>query len=303
MKKNFILVGILALLSVSNLFGQVVMPRESNRQEIMQMVGDSKISIVYHRPNVKGRKNIYGCTATELIQKGNNTGPCLVPYGQVWRSGANENTTIEFSTDVSINGQALPAGKYAFFSIPGKNEWTLIFNKVNNEWGAFTYKVEQDALRVKVMPMKIKTSRDSLMYEFDSVSGSSSTIVLGWEKVAVSFNVNVGDINARVLGQLRDSAKNAKADDMRPLNQAAGFVMNNKMTASYEEALSWYIKSVSIKETFQNLSGKARLLNEMGKTAEAIEAGDKAIQIGKASTPPANTADFEKVVMGWKEKK
>ena len=303
MKKLFILVGMLMLFLASNIFGQIPVIRESNRQEITQVVGDSKISIVYHRPNVKGRKNIYGCTTTDVIQKGNNTGPCLVPFGQVWRSGANENTIIEFSTDVTINGQALPAGKYGFFTIPDKKEWTVIFNKVNNEWGAFTYKVEQDALRVKVAPVKLKTSRDSLMYEFESISNNSTNVILSWEKLAIPFTVNVGDINGRVLVQIRNAVKNAKADDMRILNQGAGFVLNSKMSANYEEALGWLDKSISIKETFGNLSGKARLLGEMGKTKEAIETGEKAVQVGKAATPVVNTADFEKTVNGWKTKK
>lgn len=303
MKKVFILVGMLLLFFALNIFGQVALPRESNRQEIIQTVGDAKISIVYHRPNVKGRKNIYGCTTTELIQKGNNTGPCLVPYGQVWRAGANENTTIEFSTDVTINGQPLPAGKYGFFAIPDKKEWTLIFNKVNNEWGAFTYKVEQDALRVKAVPVELKTPRETLMYEFESISNSSTNVMLSWEKTAISFTVNVGDFNGRVLGQLREAIKNAKVDDIRPLNQGASFILNSKMTSSYEEALGWLNKSVSIRETFGNLSGKARLLVEMGKTKEAIEAGEKAVQVGKAATPAANTADFEKTLAEWKAKK
>lgn len=301
MKKLFILVGILTLISASNIFGQMPVLRESNRQEIVQTVGDSKISIVYHRPNSKGRA-IYGCETTELIQKGNQTGPCMVPSGQVWRTGANENTTIEFSTDVSINGQPLPAGKYGFFAIPAKNEWTLIFNKVNNEWGAFTYKVEQDALRVKATPITLKTSRESLMYEFDSVANNSTNVILSWGTLAIPFTVNVGDINGRVLVQIREAVKNAKADDMRTLNQGAGFVLSQKISANYEEALGWLNKSIAIKETFGNLSGKANLLAEMGKTKEAIEVGEKAVQVGKAATPAANTANFEKTLSGWKTK-
>ena len=302
MKKLFILVGILTLFMASNILAQVAIPRESNRQEIAQTVGDSKISIVYHRPNAKGRM-IYGCESTDMIQKGNQTGPCMVPNGQVWRTGANENTTVEFSTDVTINGQALSAGKYGFFAIPTINEWTLIFNKVNNEWGAFTYKVEQDALRVKVTPMTLATPRESLMYEFEAISNNTTNVMLSWGNQAVSFKVNVGDITARVLVQLRKAAANAKADDMRTLNQAAGFVLISKLTANYDEALGWLNKSIAIKETFGNLSAKARLLGEMGKRKEAIEAGEKAVQVGKAATPVVNTADFEKTLNGWKTKK
>lgn len=292
------------LISASNIFGQVTLPRESNRQEIMQMVGDSKISIVYHRPNVKGRVGkIYGCATDKVIQQGNNTGPCLVPNGQVWRTGANENTLIEFSTDVSINGQALPAGKYGFFAIPDKNEWTLIFNKVNAEWGAFTYKAEQDALRVKTVPMKLKTPRETLMYEFEMVSGNNAKVVLSWEKLAVPFTVNVGDVNGRVLGQIREAVKNRKADDVRPLNQGAGFILNQKISASYNEAMGWLDESIKVRETFGNLNTKARLLAEMGKKADAIATAEKAIQVGKAATPAANTSGLEAEVQKWKGSK
>lgn len=295
------------LVSTATVFGQMAFPREANRQEIIQTIGDAKISIVYHRPNVKGRVGkIYGCTASELIQKGNNTGPCLVPYGQVWRTGANENTTIEFSTPVSINGQPLPAGKYAFFAIPQKDEWTLIFNKVNNEWGAFTYKVEQDALRVKATPMQLATSRDSLMYEFESVTGNTAKVVLSWEKLAVPFTINVGDINARIVAQIREAIKARKADDVRPLNQGAGFVMTTKMTGSYDEAIGWLDESIKVKETFANLNTKARLLGEMGRKADAIATAEKAIQVGKTSTPPVNPAalgGLEGELKKWKDSK
>lgn len=302
MKKVFIFVGILTLLFVSNVFGQIVPPRESNRQEIAQTVGDSKISIVYHRPNAKGR-NIYDCESTDFLQKGNGTYPCMVPKGQVWRTGANENTTIEFSTDVSINGQPLKAGKYAFFAIPDKTDWTLVFSKKNDAWGAFTYDAKDDALRVKVAPQKSSMNRETLMYEFDSVKDNSTNVVLSWEKLMIPFTVNVGDFNGRVLGQFREAIKNAKADDFRTPAQGASFVLNTKQSASYEEAVGWADKSIAVRETFGNLAIKANLLNAMGKTKEAIETGDKAVQVGKAATPAVNTTAFEKTLADWKAKK
>ncbi len=304
MKRIFFLIGVLTLILTSNIFGQLSLPYESNRQEIMQVVGDAKISIVYHRPNIKGRAGkIYGCQAESEIQKGNNTGPCLVPNGQVWRAGANNNTTIEFSTDVTINGQPLSAGKYGFFAIPQDNEWTLIFSKANDQWGAFSYKQDQDVLRVKATPTTLATPRETLAYEFDNVVANNATVTLSWETKAVGFTVNVGDINARVVNYIRDAIKNRKADDVRPLNQGAGFVFNNKMKANYDEALGWLDESIKVKETVGNLSAKARLLAEMGKKADAIAAGEKAIQLGKSSNPPANTSGLESEVQKWKGSK
>ena len=306
MKKTIILVGLLTLFSAANIFGQLTLPRESNRQEVAQWVGDAKISIVYHRPNVKGRA-IYGCAAPSVLQVGtNNSLPCLVPNGQVWRTGANENTSIEFSTDVTINGQPLSAGKYAFFAIPQDNEWTLIFNKVNTEWGAYTYKQEQDALRVNVKPIKLATPEETLSYQFENVINNTARVTLNWGGLSVPFEVNVGDINARVVNYIRDAVKNRKADDVRPLNQGAGFVFTNKLKANYEEALGWLDESIKVRETFGNLNAKARLLAEMGKKAEAIATAEKAVQVGKSSTPPANAnavTALEGEIQKWKGSK
>jgi hypothetical protein len=306
MKKTLFLIGLISLFSMTTIFAQIPVIQESNKQELSQTVGDAKVSIVYHRPNTKNRKNIFGCTSTDVIPKGGVTYPCLVPFGQVWRTGANDNTTIEFSHDVSINGQNLPAGKYGFFAIPEKNEWTLIFNKVNNEWGSYNYKVEQDALRVKVMPMKLKTPRETLMYEFQSISGFSTNVLLSWEKFAVPFTVNVGDVNGRVLAKIREAIKARKADDVRALNQGAGFIFRNKLSANYNEALGWLEESIKVKETFGNLASKSRILAETGKTKDAIETAEKAVEMSKTATPavnPAAVSALQEDIKKWKAQK
>ena len=285
MKKFSLLIIFIFVLNVC-VFAQLTLPRESNGATVSQTVGDTKITIVYHRPNIKGRK-VWGE---------------LVPYGQVWRSGANENTIFEISRDVTINGQSLPAGKYGFHTIPNKDEWVLIFNKVNNAWGSFTYDEKQDALRVKVAPKKSGEMRESLAYEFDNVTNRTAQVVLSWENLRVPFTVDVGDVTARTLEQVRDAIKTRKPDDLRPLTQGAGFVLNSKLKDNYNEALGWLDTAIQARETFGSLSAKARLLAEMGKIAEAITIGEKAVQVGKSATPPANTADFEKTLADWKAK-
>lgn len=281
-------------------FGQIALPRESQRQEISQIVGDAKISIIYHRPNVKGRQ-IWGCETNDVIPKGGVTYPCLVPYGQVWRTGANENTTIEFSRDVTINGQALPAGKYGFHAIPTKDEWTLIFNKVHDAWGSYTYDEKNDALRVKVKPVQ-SDFHETLTYDFEDVTPGASKVVLAWEKMHIPFTVDVGDFQGRTLAQIREAVKTRK-DDVRPLNQGASFIFSNKLKSNYDEAVSWLDASLKSRETFGTLNLKARLLAEAGKRDEAIVTAEKAIQVGKAANPPANTADLEKLLAEWKAKK
>ena len=285
MKKLNLIAFFVLVLSISS-FAQLNLPRESARQEIAQTVGDTKISVVYHRPNVNNRKIWDG------LQK----------YGEVWRTGANENTTFETTNDVKINGQLLPKGKYGLHTIPNKDEWTIIFNKVNNEWGSFKYDQKQDALRVSVKPL-VGNLQETMSINFENVKANKSDVVIVWEKVRVPFTVDVGDVNSRILTDIRTQMTSLKADDFRTPAQAAGWVLNSKMTANYEEALKWIDTSIKTRETFGNLNIKARLLGGLNRKAEAITAAEKAVQVGKAATPAADTSDLEKMVAEWKSSK
>ncbi len=260
------------------LCAQTQLPRASQRASLTQTVGDTEISIVYHRPNVKKRE-IYGK---------------LVPYGEVWRTGANEATTFEFSKDIMINGQKLPAGKYSFYAIPGEKEWILIFNKTWDQWGT-VYDAKQDALRVAAKPMT-GDFKETMTIDFDDVTNNTAQVVIAWEKLRVPFTVDVGDVNNRILTDFR---KQIVGDPV----QAASFVLNSKMTANYEEALGWLNNSIKMNENYSNLNVKARLLAEMGRKDEAIATAEKAIQLGKAATPAANTRGLENLVKEWKSKK
>ena len=300
--KKLIFLTILTFICGLSVSAQLVLPRDSQRQEIAQTVGDTRIAIVYHRPNTKGRNNIFGCTSTDVVPIGGKTYDCLVPYGQVWRAGANENTTFEVTNDVMIAGQKVPAGKYGFHMIPGKNDWTLIFSKDNDKWGSYSYDATKDQVRVQVKPIKSDLT-ETLSYDFENVTANTAQLTLRWEKVAVPFTIDVGDVNGRIVAQIREAIKNRKADDVRPFNQGANYVLAFKVKNNYQEAIGWLDDSIKARETFGNLNIKARLLAEMGKTADAIAAADKAIQIGKAATPAANTADLEKLVAEWKAKK
>ncbi|MBX9782434.1 MAG: DUF2911 domain-containing protein [Chitinophagaceae bacterium] len=131
--------------------------------------GTATIKINYSAPSVKGRE-IWGK---------------LVPYGEVWRTGANEATTFETDADIKVEGQTLPKGKYALFTIPGKDEWVIIFNKTADQWGAFNYKKENDALRVTVRPGLAPAMQEQLKIE-GHVDGSVSIV---WEKIEVIFTV------------------------------------------------------------------------------------------------------------------
>jgi hypothetical protein len=159
--------------------------RISPKASVTQTIGFTDVTISYSRPGVKGRK-IWGG---------------LVPYNKVWRAGANEATKITFSKDVMIEGKKLKAGSYGFFAIPSPNEWTLIFNKVADQWGAFTYNEAQDAIRIKVKPVKINYWQEWMEYTFSDMNvqkagnNNSALINLVWEKLKVPFKVEVTTSN------------------------------------------------------------------------------------------------------------
>jgi hypothetical protein len=284
--RKFVFIALLIFVFSWSVSAQLVLPRESQRQTITQTIGDATVSIVYHRPNVKGRK-IWGG---------------LQPYDEVWRAGANENTTFEVTRDVTIDGKPLPAGKYGFHIIPGKTDWIVIFNKVNNEWGSFKYDQKNDALRVSVKPEKVP-NQETLAYSFDDLGPHAARVSVRWEMIRVPFTVDTGDVTGRSLAQIREAIKNRKADDRAPFNQGANYIFTFKVKENYDEAIGWLDTSLGLREAFGTLVLKARLLAEMGKRADAVAVGEKAVAFGKAATPPANTTDMEKYLTEWKGSK
>lgn len=284
---------IMASLFAVSASAQLSLPRESQRQDLSQVVGDGKISVTYNRPNVKGRK-IWGG---------------LVPYGEVWRAGANENTVVEFSRDVTVNGQSLKAGKYGFHVLPAETDWTLIFSNAATEWGSFTYDQKKDALRLKVKPTTTPFL-ESLRYSIDDVTVTGAKLTLSWETLSASVAVDFGDVHGRAVAEvekvaawtLTDVQKNPKGY-VQQLMQGANYLLTFKLANYYEKGVAWTRMAAESGPTFQMLSVQSRLLAGLGKKKEAIEAGDKAVAIGKAQTPPANTADFEKFLNELKSPK
>ncbi len=176
MKKNICLYLCfpIMLFFVFSSYAQENKIRLSPKASVMQTVGFTDVTIDYSRPGVKGR-TIWGK---------------LVPYNKVWRAGANEATTISFSTDVTIEGKNLPAGTYGFFTIPDKNTWTIIFNKVADQWGAFQYNEAEDALRLTVKP-ESNNFQEWLAYSITKTGNKSAVISLEWEKLKVPFKIEV----------------------------------------------------------------------------------------------------------------
>lgn len=279
--------------------------RPSQKASVMQTIGVTDITITYSRPPVKGRTIFADAPATmESRAKGEATldnqnerkpGEPIVPYNHVWRAGANEATLFQITDDVLINGQPLKAGSYSMHTIPGKDEWTIIFNSDPGQWGSFSYDAAKDALRVKTKPQAASDNQEWLVYTFDPVTENSATVNLRWEKVRVPFTVEVKDVKAAWRKHADEMIAANPTNEVLPLQVANTYLNRDK---NYDEALKFVEQSIKIKETFGNLSSKANILWAAGKKEEALKVADAAIAKGKADK--ANTAAFEKRVADMK---
>lgn len=219
MKSSIKLVLVLFVLVIlgENLKAQgLKMPQPSTPQTISQDFGLGKISVSYSRPNVKGRK-IFGA---------------LEPYDKVWRTGANSATVVKFTDDIKVEGKDLPAGEYALFTIPGKTEWTIIFNKGVKEWGAYTYSEANDVLRVKVKPIALKEKVETFTIQFANVYDTSAQLQLSWENTLVNVNLTTS-VDEKVMASIAEAMKGEK----KPYFQSAIYYYSNGK--DLKTALEW----------------------------------------------------------------
>lgn len=233
------------------------LPRDSQHAKIIQRVGITDITINYHRPLVKGRK-VWGG---------------LVPYGQVWRAGANENTTIEFTDPVTVEGKPLAKGIYGLHMLPTESEWTIIFSKAATAWGSFTYNQSEDALRINVKPAAAEM-KEALAYEVDDVTPTSTVIALRWEKLAVPFRVEVST-NEIVAQNLHAQLRGLSQYTWDGWDDAATYFLTHKY--NLEEALKYEDRSIGVEERYDNLMNKSRILDAMNKKDDATTARNKAL--------------------------
>jgi len=306
----FKLVILLATGCAGHAFGQqpplAIKPiRPSQKASVMQTIGVTDITITYSRPPVKGRTIFADAPATmESRAKGEATldnqndrkaGEPIVPYNHVWRAGANEATMFQITDDVLINGQPLKAGTYSLHTVPGKDEWTIVFNSDAGQWGSFQYDEKKDALRVKTKPQMVNDNQEWLAFSFDPVTDNSATVNLRWEKVRVPFTVEVKDVKAAWRAHADALIAANPNNEVLPLQVANTYLNRDK---NYDEALKFVEQSIKIKETFGNLSSKTNILWGAGKKDDALKVADAAIAKGKADK--ANTANFEKRVADMK---
>jgi hypothetical protein len=236
------------------------LPDVSQAAEVKQRIALTDITVKYHRPLVNGRK-IWGG---------------LVPYGKVWRAGANENTTIEFNDPVSIEGQPLAKGTYGLHMIPNPDSWTVIFSKTNTGWGSYSYKQDEDALRVNVKPRPLAEQKEALEFEFEDVKPDSTAVTLKWEKLGVPFTVSIKDAD-QTLQNIRAQLKGRGQFTWQALDEGAQFCLTRKI--NLDEALRWADASIQNEERFDNLSTKADILKALNRPDEAKTVWNHAVEI------------------------
>lgn len=249
-----LLLGILTCaLAQTSLFAQgppLNLPDASPHAAVTQSVGLTEVTIDYHRPSVNERA-VWGT---------------LVPWNAVWRAGANENTTISFSTPVKVEGKDVAAGTYGLHMIPREGgEWTLVLSKQSRAWGSFAYDETEDALRAPVHP-EPAPHRERLLYIFDEPATGAVTASLHWEKLRIPFRIEV-DLPATVTADLSQQMTGLPRFFWQPWNQAANWVAQNG--SDLHRAMQWADRSIAINENFQNLRTRALILEKKGQTAEA----------------------------------
>jgi hypothetical protein len=260
---------------------QLKLPAVSQHAVVTQTVGLTDITVTYSRPGVKGRQ-IFGE---------------LVPYGKVWRSGANQATQFAVSTDVSIEGQKLPAGTYSLHTIPGPDSWTVIFNKDAGQWGSFSYDQAKDALRVTVKPEKAMHSTEWLEYYFPEVSTDAATLVLQWADVKVPIHIDA-NTTANVMANAKSAVASAKPDDWQTPYRAGGFALDNGQMAAARE---WSDEAVKKNENLSTLWLRARVEQKEGHTAEALKTAELALSKQTDKDNKDFVGEVKKQIAAWKK--
>jgi len=266
MKKLLFLLAITGSLFQAPIAQSIKTPSPSTPQYIKQDFGLSSIELSYSRPNVKGRK-IFGD---------------LVPFGKVWRTGANQATTLTFADPVTIGGTLIPAGKYGLLSIPGADEWTVIITHQLDVTSPAAYKPDQDIVRVKVSPQQVPFSLETFTILFANITSSSCDLQLIWDNTIVTVPITT-DIDSKVMAQI----DNAMNKDTHPYFAAAFYYLENGKDLN--KALEWFDKAIAQDPTaFFAVYQKARCLAKLGRKQDAISTAKKGIELAKT----ANNSDY-----------
>ncbi|SRR5579883_1616240 len=248
----------LAFASSTQAAPKVDFPQPSPSCTIKQHIGLTDIEVVYSRPGVKGR-DIFGA---------------MIPYGSVWRTGANAATKVVFSTPVKLNGTEVPAGTYALMTIPGKDEWTIIINKGSEQWGAYKYDEKADVVRIKAKPIALQNPLETFTIEFNDIRDDSAKMNLAWEKTMVPIELKV-DYVEKLTKQIEEVM--ASNEEKKPYFQAAKFYYDHDLDV--KKAKEWVDKAVAERDAFFTNYLKAQIQAKMGDKSGAIATAKHSMEL------------------------
>jgi tetratricopeptide (TPR) repeat protein len=258
MMQKLILAAALSFAVMNTNAQAIKTPAPSPTQTIKQDFGISSVELIYSRPSMKGRK-VFGD---------------LVPWGKVWRTGANSATRIKFADDVTFGGQTLKAGEYALYTVPNEKEWEIIINKGSANWGT-DYKQEDDVIRVKAKSSKLDDAVESFTMQFANVKPSTAELQIMWDKTSVSVPFST-DVESKVMAQIN----NAMNKDNRPYFQSAMYYMDNGKDLN--QALAWFDKAAEMNpNAYWIQHQRANALAKLGRKQEAKDAAEKSMKMAK----------------------
>lgn len=254
-----LILGAALCFAVANTNAQAIKtPAPSPTQTIKQDFGVSTVELIYSRPGMKGRK-IFGD---------------LVPWGKVWRTGANSATRIKFADDVMFAGQTLKAGEYAIYTVPNKDEWEIIINKGSANWGT-DYKQEDDLFRVRAKSSKLDDAVETFTMQIANIKPNGAELQIMWDKTSVSVPFTM-DVESKVMAQIN----NAMNKDNRPYFQSAMYYMDNGKDLN--QALAWFDKAVELQpKAYWIQHQRANALAKLGRKEEAKAAAQKSMDLAK----------------------
>lgn len=251
-------------LTAESTHAQIKLPSASSTQTVTQGLGIKNINLTYQRPNVNNRVVFGG----------------LVPFGEVWRTGANNIPSITFEEEVMIEGNKVPAGTYGLFTIPNKNEWTIILSKNVQQWGAYQYKKEEDFLRFTVKPQTLGSTVETFTIAFEDVTTKSTKVTLAWEKTKVGFTITT-DQSKEILANIEKGMQG----DKKPYFQAAQYYFNNNL--DIKKAADWVKKADEGNTSAAHIKyWKSRILAKAGDKAGAKQAAQEGVEMATKGNNP-----------------
>jgi len=256
---------------------QIQMPQASPSAQISQKVGLTDVTVDYSRPSTKGRK-IFGE---------------LVPFGEVWRTGANAATLVTFSTGVSIERNPLPKGTYALYSIPGKDEWTIIFSKNLKLWGAVGYDQEDDIFRFRVKPGKTGQKYETMEISFVDMTDTGASLSIKWENTRVKFRIET-EVDEIVMAEIKEMVIDKEPENPGLYYQAANYYFTTGKDLN--TALEWITKSVESDPKYWTMHLKAKIELGLGMKKEAVESAKKSMEMAKEAKNPDYVSLNERLI-------